>query len=268
MAPCLVAVPSQLLLMLELAEHRHIAPISAVRLIMVSGARWNRSRTAALKALFPQARIIEFYGASETSFIAWMDAADDISAVPSQAVGKPFSNVEIEIRPTPKGLIHVRSPMLFMDYVSIAGGAGADHSAALRDGDWLSVRDVGVLDANGWLCLEGRENRMIVTLGKNLFPEELEGVLETHAAVAQASVHGVADPLRGTQVVAVLRLRSAVQAGQLSAHCRAHLEGFKTPRRYLTLVPWPQTPGGKTDHRAIAQALQHPTDSPCLLPLH
>jgi acyl-CoA synthetase (AMP-forming)/AMP-acid ligase II len=266
--PCLVAVPSQLLLMLELAAHRKLAPIPDVRLIMVSGARWSRSRTADLKALFPQARIIEFYGASEMSFIAWMDAADEASDVPVQAVGKPFANVEIEIRPAPKGLIYVRSPMVFMDYVGAAKGAAADASAALRDGDWLSVRDVGMLDANGWLCLEGRENRMIVTNGKNLFPEELEGVLETHAAVAQASVHGLADAMRGTQVVAVVRLRSDVRAAQLGAHCRAHLESFKAPRHYWAMEPWPQTPGGKTDHRAIAQALQHPTDSPCLLPLH
>jgi long-chain acyl-CoA synthetase len=266
--PCLVAVPSQLLLMLELAAHRKLAPISSVRLIMVSGARWSRSRTADLKALFLQARIIEFYGASEMSFIAWMDAADDASDVPAQAVGKPFANVEIDIRPAPKGLIYVRSPMVFMDYVGASTGARLDASAALRDGDWLSVRDVGMLDANGLLCLEGRENRMIVTSGKNLFPEEMEGVLEAHAAVAQASVHGLADEMRGTQVVGVVRLRIDVQAAQLSAHCRAHLESFKAPRRYWLMEPWPQTPSGKTDHRAIALALQNHTGSPCLRPLH
>lgn len=262
--PCLVAVPSQLLLMLEVAAHRNCAPMSAVRLIMVSGARWSRSRTPALKALFPQARIVEFYGASETSFIAWMDAADETSDAPAKAVGKPFSNVEISIRPAPHGLIYVRSPMLFMDYVGMPAGASAvEATAALRDGDWLSVRDVGTLDARGWLCLEGRENRMIVTNGKNLFPEELENVLESHPAVVQASVHGVTDTLRGTQVVAVLRLRSQVQATQLRAHCQTRLEAYKAPRRYLLLTDWPQTPSGKTDHRAIAQAIQEPASS-CL----
>jgi acyl-CoA synthetase (AMP-forming)/AMP-acid ligase II len=145
--PCLVAVPSQLLLMLELAARRQLAPIDGVRLILISGARWMRDRTEALQALFPKARIVEFYGASETSFMAWMDA--DASA-PPHAVGKPFSNVEIDIRqpqpPLGTGQIFVRSPMLFTDYV----GAANDHTAAVRDGEWLSVRDMGYVDAQGY----------------------------------------------------------------------------------------------------------------------
>jgi len=168
--PCMVAVPSQLLLMLEIATRRKIAAIDGVRLILISGARWMRDRTSALQALFPKARIVEFYGASETSFMAWMDA--DASA-PAQAVGRLFSNVEVEIRqpqpPQGTGQIFVRSPMLFTDYV----GPHVDHTAAVRDGEWLSVRDMGYIDAQGYLCLVGRENRMVVTQGKNLFLRRL-----------------------------------------------------------------------------------------------
>ncbi|WP_205736863.1 MaoC/PaaZ C-terminal domain-containing protein, partial [Acidovorax cavernicola] len=72
--PVLVAVPSQLQLMLEWAQRRHVAPIAGVALLLISGARWMRERTPALQALFPAARIVEFYGASEASYIAWMDA--------------------------------------------------------------------------------------------------------------------------------------------------------------------------------------------------
>ena len=68
--PCLVAVPSQLLVMLQLAARRQIAPINSVELILISGARWMRQHTPALQALFPRARLVEFYGASEASFIA------------------------------------------------------------------------------------------------------------------------------------------------------------------------------------------------------
>lgn len=121
-----------------------------------------RERTPELRELFPCARIIEFYGASETSFIAWMEADEH---APPQVVGKPFGNVQIGIR-NPResdgaGLIYVRSPMLFMDY---AAGA-TDATSALRDGEWLSVRDLGRLDEAGRLHLLGRENRMIVTQG-------------------------------------------------------------------------------------------------------
>jgi acyl-CoA synthetase (AMP-forming)/AMP-acid ligase II len=68
-----------LLLMLEFAARRKLHPIDGVHLILISGARWMRDRTPALQALFPNARIVEFYGASETSFMAWMDADGNFS---------------------------------------------------------------------------------------------------------------------------------------------------------------------------------------------
>ena len=249
--PCLVAVPSQLLVMLALAARRKLAPMPLVQQIMISGARWMRGRTPELRALFPNARIIEFYGASETSFIAWTDADAD---TPPEAVGRPFRNVQLDIReaavPGGPGLIFVRSPMLFMDYV----GGDRDETAALRDGDWLSVRDVGFLDEAGRLCLMGRQKRMIVTQGKNLFPEEVETVLAAHPDVLGASVHGVADSLRGMQVVAVLDIKpgASLDAAALSAWCRSRLEAFKTPRAYFVCAPWPSTASGKADHSTLA----------------
>ncbi len=267
--PCLVAVPSQLLLMLELAARRQLTPIEGVHLILISGARWMRDRTKALQALFPKARIVEFYGASETSFMAWMDA--DASA-PPQAVGRPFSNVDIDIRqpqpPLGTGQIFVRSPMLFTDYV----GAANDHTAALREGDWLSVRDMGYIDAQGYLCLVGRENRMVVTQGKNLFPEEVESVLLSYAEVTQASVLGVPDAIRGQQVVAIVcASNDTLSAHTLSHICRAQLESYKVPKRFFVCTDWPMTASGKTDHAALAQQLQqHVTDekaASCIRPL-
>ncbi|MEY4753843.1 MAG: hypothetical protein RJA44_1518 [Pseudomonadota bacterium] len=251
--PCLIAVPSQLVVMLERAARRQLAPIEGVRLILISGARWMRDRTPALQALFPQARIVEFYGASETSFIAWMDADPD---APAEVVGRPFANVELRISDRScsdePGLIHVRSPMLFIDYVG-----PTDASAALRDGDWLSVRDMGRLDAQGRLCMVGRQQRMIVTQGKNLFPEELEAVLAACPGVGGVSVHGVAHPLRGQEVVALLEPQAALPtAAQLSAWCRARLEGYKVPRHYWICPDWPLTASAKTDHARLGQRLR------------
>ncbi|MFM2262980.1 MAG: hypothetical protein RI959_1656 [Pseudomonadota bacterium] len=252
--PCLVAVPSQLLMMLDWAAHRGLGPIDSVRLVLISGARWMRHRTPDLQALFPNARIVEFYGASETSFIAWMDADESVSP---QVVGRPFSNVDIEIRepagPEGAGLIFVRSPMLFQGYL----GGGADATAALRDGDSLSVRDMGYLDDQGRLCLVGRQNRMVVTQGKNLFPEEVETVLCGHPQILQASVLGVPDPVRGQQVVAVVLVDAATstQAADLTAWCRERLEPYKVPRKFWLCDAWPFTPSGKTDHTRLARVL-------------
>ena len=289
--PCLVAVPSQLIMLLQWARHRHIACVPQVHLVLISGARWMRQHTSELQSLFPNARIIEFYGASETSFIAWKDAQEPASA---DAVGRPFSNVELQIRPvdahvlshspsqtsqqsthlqtSASGVIYVRSPMLFMNYV----GEKYDHTAAVRDGDWLSVGDMGYIDAQGHLCLSGRQNRMIVTQGKNLFPEELENLLATHPSIANASVHALPDEVRGSQVVAVLQpaqqgaqtshpdarttfsdvLTAFPNAHALSKWCQQHTEAFKVPRQFWLCQSWPFTASGKTDHTQIAHALK------------
>jgi long-chain acyl-CoA synthetase len=284
LAPGLVAVPSQLVLLLELARHRGLAPMPGVRLIMISGARWMRHRTEELRALFPEARVIEFYGASETSFIAWMDS--DAHA-PAHAVGYPFANVQLQVRKDSHGnnandasdargtgLLFVRSPMLFTDYVGIAT-QDADATAAIRDGEWLSVRDLGYLDAEGRLCLVGRQSRMIVTQGKNLFAEELEAVLTSHPAIAAASVHGLDDARRGALVVAIIQWRSGDAAARpatpdLKAWCRERLEAFKVPRKVFVCSEWPATAGGKTDHTALALLLHRHLDmedTACLTPL-
>ena len=265
--PCLVAVPSQLLLMLQWAEHRKLAPIPQVELITISGARWMRAHTPALRKLFPQARIIEFYGASEASFVAWMDA-DEASS--PQAVGRPFSNVDIDIRPTmdqsvaepdrshaSDGLIYIRSPMLFMDYV----GDAHDPTAVLRDGGWLSVRDMGHIDERGMLCLAGRQSRMIVTQGKNLFPEEVENLLAEHPQIAQASLQGQADALRGMQVHGIVQWNQeqplpAMDALALTQWVRERSEAFKAPRQWWVCTDWPMTASGKTDHAKLGLALQ------------
>jgi acyl-CoA synthetase (AMP-forming)/AMP-acid ligase II len=284
--PCLVAVPSQLIMLLQWARHRRIACVPQVRLILISGARWMRQHTPELQSLFPNARIVEFYGASETSFIAWKEAQEPASA---DAVGRPFSNVELQIRPvdahalshahsqastqsthmqtSASGVIYVRSPMLFMNYV----GAKYDPTAAVRDGDWLSVGDMGYINAQGHLCLSGRQNRMIVTQGKNLFPEELENLLATHPSIANASVHALPDEVRGSQVVAVLQpLQPNAHATCSNTHtafpdahalakwCQQRTETFKVPRQFWLCPSWPFTASGKTDHTQLAHALmQH-----------
>ena len=263
-AGALIAVPSQLILMLDLAQRRALPPMPDVQLLMIGGAPWTRARTPELQALFPRARIIEFYGASETSFIAWTDSD---SALPDHVVGKPFSNVEVRIdapAPNTPGLIYVRSPMVFKDYVTLT--EQSDQPALLRDGDWLSVRDVGHLDEQGRLHLLGRQQRMLLAQGKNLFPEEVETVLAAHPAVRAASVQGIPDAVRGVQVAALLQLNDAVSADTLGAWCRERLEPYKIPRRFYVCNDWPLTPSGKSDHKQLAQLLDAP-GMPALQPL-
>ena len=165
--------------------------------------------------------------------------------------------------------------MLFIDYVN-----GQDATAARRVGEWLTVRDIGWQDAQGNLYLVGRENRMIVTQARNLFPEEVEARLMAHPDIAQAAVLGLPDPQRGQVVHAVLMRPSddgnqtpamtcsadveapalvplTAAPSDLVAWCHQALESYKVPRHWWRWQgEWPMTASGKTDLAALRQALE------------
>jgi long-chain acyl-CoA synthetase len=181
--------------------------------------------------------------------------AKDDEDVPADSVGRAFHGVEISIRdsqgaPLPAnqtGPIYIDSPMLFSGYA--LGGA----QQPPRIGRAMTVGDIGYLDSRGYLHLVGRARRMIVTSGKNLFPEEIEAALEHHPAIRHAAVFARADEKRGERLVAVVRPRDTerITRRDLIAHLRAMLPLYKVPRIVVGMQDWPLTRSGKTDFDAV-----------------
>lgn len=252
-ATVLYGVPTQIALLLD---HLDAAgeTLPGLRLVLCSGAKWPPGRREMLARRMPNAAFAEFYGASELSFVTVAKAAE---AVPAGSVGRAFAGVRLAIRdaagrrlPAGRiGRVFVSSPFLFTDY------ATGDSPDLTIHGDEVSVGDMGFLDADGFLHLVGRARRMIVTSGKNLFPEEVERELEAHPAVAAAAVLGVADGKRGERLVAFLSLADGEMAARadLIAFLKPRLPLFKVPRLYAQVRDWPLTPTGKTDFPAIAR---------------
>jgi long-chain acyl-CoA synthetase len=208
-----------------------------------------------LRRLFPNARFAEFYGASETSFMT-VAKADEHG--PEASVGRAFSGALVSIRdragrPLPAGktgYVFVESPFLFMNYA-----CGETSDLLCHDGA-MSVGDIGFLDPNGFLHLVGRASRKIVTSGKNVYPEEIERVLERHPAVAAAAVLGAPDGSRGERLIALVHERAdaVVTCAELIAHLRKALPLYKVPRVYASVPDWPLTRSGKADFDGLRQA--------------
>jgi long-chain acyl-CoA synthetase len=246
----LFGVPVQLGLMGLLASGGFAA--TSVRRVISSGSKWRERDRAKLRRLFPEARFSEFYGTSETSFISVAHEEDD---APGSAVGRAFPGVEIVIREelgTPlaqgkTGRIFVRSTMTFDGY------AATEELAAITSDGFVGTGDMGFLDEQGFLHLAGRERRMIVTSGKNLFPEEVERVLETFPGVQHAAVIALPDDKRGERTVAIVSGAAGAELNrsQLAAHARRHLPLFKLPRDYALATEWPLTRSGKTDFHML-----------------
>ena len=252
----LYATPTQLDLLLRAARAGGLT-FPDVRRVLLSGAKWHGSGDTAVD-VFPAARFHEFYGTSETSFIATR-AADD----PPASVGRPFPGVAIDIRndagrslaPGEPGLIHVSSAMLFDGYV-----LGGDPDTR-REGGWLSVGDQGFVDDAGRLHLLGRRSRMLVCAGVNVFAEEIEAALLRHDRVAACAVFGRPDPLRGQRIVAAIRTKDgSVSPDVLRRHCQAFLDPIKVPRAFHLVEDWPLTAGGKADLVTLARRIERLED--------
>lgn len=249
----LYATPTQLHLIAEAARHK--GPARTVRQVLASGAKWHEADRKALRRVFPKAQLFEFYGASETSFIAVYGPQDQ---VPEGSVGRAARGVDILVgdpqNPLPTGQagpVWVKSSLLFHGYL-----IGASQVTRWKDG-WLTVGDHGRLDENGFLFLTGRENRMIVTSGLNVYPEEVEAVLSSHPNILEAVVIGLSDPLRGERLEAVVKMAAAMEdaATELTRFCRTRMAPGKVPRAFHVRETLPTTAGGKPDIQRIIKDL-------------
>jgi 2-furoate---CoA ligase len=148
---------------------------------------------------------------------------------------------------------HMSSPEAFSHYWN---RPDAD-AKAIADG-WYLTGDVGYLDADGDLWVQGRVDDMIITGGENVFPSEVEDLLVTHPAVSEAAVVGVADERLGQRVVAfVVSSGPPPDPADLDRFCveSGTLAAFKRPRRYHLVDELPKTSSGKVlRHRLRAAA--------------
>lgn len=213
--------------------------LPALRLVLCGGSKLDAKLRADLAQMAPGARVREFYGAAETSFITLAD-----EDTPADSVGRPYPGVEIRLD---EGEIRVKSPWLFEGYAG--GGEGG---AVWRDG-WLSVGEMGRVEG-GFLYLSGRRGRMVSVADQNVFPEEIEAMIEAMPGVARAAVLAEPDARRGHVLFAVLRGEPAREAEILAA-LRARLGPMKAPRRIVWRADWPELASGKTDFAALRAGL-------------
>ena len=189
--------------------------------------------------------VYNLYGSTEVAY-ATVATPEDLRAAPGTA-GKPPRGTTIRLydehgKEVPQGevgRIFVGNEMAFEGYT---GGGGKE----IIDGLYSSG-DVGHIDSDGRLFIDGRDDEMIVSGGENVFPREVEDLLADHESVEEVAVIGVEDEQFGQRLKAfvVVRGGTEVDAGTLTAHVKAHLASYKAPREVEFLDELPRNATGK-----------------------
>jgi long-chain acyl-CoA synthetase len=153
------------------------------------------------------------------------------------AVGIPLPDVMIRIvdqfnhqeilSPGDTGEIQICAPQLMVGYWQ-----QPDATAAILHDGWLSTRDIGYMDEDGYLYLVDRAKDLIKPSGFQVWPREVEEVLATHPAVREVGVAGIPDPVQSEAVKAwiVLSDHQAATEAELRLYCRERLTAYKVPR--------------------------------------
>jgi long-chain acyl-CoA synthetase len=223
------------------------ADLSSVR-IAVSGAApcpWDLAREWRERTGI---RIVRGYGMTEL-FRPISYSATDTTEAPD-AIGRAVPGVQLlivddagsPVAGGQTGELWIKSPSAMESYVN----APAETREVLIDG-WFHTGDLATVSADGLVTIVGRKRERILRGGYSVFPAEVEAVLLTHPAVAEAAVVGMHHPELGEDVAAFVTLRPGTAAApdELIAHCRERLAAFKYPRRLTVLDALPKGPTGK-----------------------
>jgi long-chain acyl-CoA synthetase len=175
------------------------------------------------------------------------------------SAGYPAPSTEIEIRdsenPTRSvmvgdvGVIAVRGPQLAVGYWKNAEQTAKDFSA---DG-WLLTGDMGYFNEHCQLVISGRVSEMIIVSGFNVYPAEVERVLDALNEVREVAVVGLPNEATGEEVVAYMVLKDGhtIGAEKIIQHCRKLLSKYKVPHKIFFIEHLPKTLVGKVDKKAL-----------------
>jgi acyl-CoA synthetase (AMP-forming)/AMP-acid ligase II len=247
----LVVVPVMLQRILELDDEildRY--DLSHVKAVPVSGSALPGSLSERWMDHFGD-NLFNLYGSTE---VAWATIATpkDLRAAPGTA-GKPprgtivklYDDDGQEVEPGETGRIFVGNDLQFEGYT---GGGNKDVIDGL-----MSSGDVGHFDEQGRLFVDGRDDDMIVSGGENVFPQEVEELLEAHDSIKEAAVFGVDDEKFGQRLKAVVVKKGSgkLSAGDVKQYVKSNLAGYKVPRDVLFMKELPRTSTGKVLKREL-----------------
>jgi len=247
------SVPSVFQMQLALPDFESF-DLSAVQLVIWEGAAMPVEVIRRLSAMFP--RLATNYGMTETTVITVVEPTDDLDVL-ANSVGWPFEGVEVRLVGPDGGIVAAGMPgeIQARSRYNLLGywRRPAESAEAYTADGYFRTGDVAVQRPDGRYRIVGRLKEMYKSGGYNVYPREVEAVLETHPAVTMAAVVARPDRLWDEVGVAFLQTSAAVDAADLERYCRERLANYKVPKQFVLCAELPLLPIGKVDKITLRQ---------------
>lgn len=200
----------------------------------------------------------QVYGLSETGGgVAFLEVEDHLGDHPERlsSAGRPGAGIDVEVRGPDgsvlaageSGELWFRSPCVTRGYLD-----NPDATARVLVDGWFNTRDIGFLDDDGYLYVQGRSDDMICTGGENVHPQVVEEVLAAMPGVEECAVFGAPDPHWGQRVCVAVVATEPISDVDVIAWCTERLGGFQVPKSVVFLDELPRTATGKVKRSALS----------------
>ena len=250
----LTGVPTMYALMLQQKDLLAKTDLSSIRTCSMGSAPASDNLLDSLAALLPDASLNLNYGITEGGPILFSWKHPDGLPRPRMTVGYPIEGVEIRLvggATADEGVLHVKSPGVTIGYHNLPDAT----AKSLEDG-WFDTGDILKRDADGWYYFVGRADDMFVCAGENIYPGEVEAMLERHPAIMQAIVVPAPNELKAHVPFAfvVVQPDATIDEDAVKAHAIANAPAYAHPVAYFssTNFPYPEPTRSIAKRSAIA----------------
>jgi long-chain acyl-CoA synthetase len=254
------AVPSLWAAILSLPPEAARTQLASIKVATSGGAPcpvWVQEKFEELTGR----KILEAYGLSEASSATHFPPFPQ--GGPRGSIGLPLPDTEAKImdletgqRECPVGEIGelvVKGPQIMKGYWN-----NKELTASVLQNGWLYTGDLGRMDQEGYFYLVDRKDDLIISNGVNIYPSQIEEVLEKHPKVRDVAVIGLPDRIKGQSLVAVIVLKEGLEGSkeEFFKYCKATLPDYRLPHTILLRPEIPKDPAGKILKRILRQAIQ------------
>jgi fatty-acyl-CoA synthase len=254
-------VPTHYIMMLALpSEVKKKYDLTHIKKLLISSAPARRDTKLGILDMFPNSRLWEAYGCTESgtgTILKPEEQLDKLGSCGREVIGTDVIRLYDEegnliTEPNKVGEVYTRSSMVFEGYWK-----DPERTAATMKGEYFGSGDMAYRDEDGYYFLVDRKANMIISGGENVYPSEVENIAGGHPKVKDVAVIGVPHGKWGEQVTAVVVLHEGETATpeEISGYCKGKIAGFKVPKKVIFIKEeeMPRSGPGKILHRVLRQ---------------